>query len=92
MNYEEITLKSRDGYSLSLHVFEAPVPKAVIKFIHGMEEHQGRYIPFAGYLQEHGYTVVTADLHSFLDKRTVSECAGVSFRPLHGDDHREKAS
>ena len=62
MNYEEITLKSRDGYSLSLHVFEAPVPKAVIKFIHGMEEHQGRYIPFAGYLQEHGYTVVTADL------------------------------
>ena len=27
-----------------------------------MEEHQGRYTPFAEFLQKHGYTVVTADM------------------------------
>ena len=62
MSYKEITLNSRDGYPLSLHVFEVSNPKAVIKCIHGMEEHKGRYIPFAEFLQQHGYTVVTADL------------------------------
>ena len=62
MSYKEVTLNSRDGYLLSLHVFEVPDPKALIKCIHGMEEHQGRYIPFAEYLQQHGYNVVTADM------------------------------
>ncbi len=62
MSYKEITINSVDGYRLDLHLFEAPEPKAVIKFIHGMEEHQGRYTPFAEFLQKHGYTVVTADM------------------------------
>ena len=62
MSREEITLASRDGYELDLCVYEANEPKAVVKCIHGMEEYQERYRPFAEYLQEAGYTVVTADL------------------------------
>lgn len=62
MSFEEIIIPSRDLYSLSVHVFEANEPKAVVKIIHGMEEHQNRYIGFAEFLVEHGYTVVTADM------------------------------
>lgn len=62
MSYRIQTLTSRDGYELSLRFYEADAPKAVVKFIHGMEEYQDRYEPFAEYLREAGYTVVTADL------------------------------
>ena len=62
MSFEEMTLPSKDGYELSLKIYEAADPKAVVKCIHGMEEYQGRYRPFAEFLQEAGYTVVTADL------------------------------
>lgn len=62
MSYQETTLKSRDGYRLSLRIYEAENPKAVVKFIHGMEEYQDRYRAFAEYLQDAGYTAVTADL------------------------------
>ncbi len=62
MSFEEMTLPSKDGYELSLKIYEAADPKAVIKCIHGMEEYQDRYRPFAEFLQEAGYTVVTADL------------------------------
>ena len=62
MSCREETLAARDGYELSLRVYEADGTKAVVKFIHGMEEHQERYQPFAEYLQAAGYTVVTADL------------------------------
>lgn len=62
MSYQEQTLKAGDGYQLALRVYEADKPKAVVKCIHGMEEHQDRYRPFAEYLQAAGYTVVTADL------------------------------
>lgn len=61
-NYTEHTVHSTDGYALDVHVFDVPAPKAVVRFIHGMEEHQERYEPFAAYLQEKGYAVVTADL------------------------------
>ena len=60
MSYRIQTLTSRDGYELSLRFYEADAPKAVVKFIHGMEEYQDRYESFAEYLA--GYTVVTADL------------------------------
>ena len=60
--YEAITVQGSDGYALSVHVFAAEKPEAAVLFIHGMEEHQDRYIPFAAYLREHGYTVMTADL------------------------------
>ena len=62
MNYEEIVVPSRDLYSLNIRVFDVKNPKAVIKFIHGMEEHQDRYVPFAEFLQKNGYAVVTADM------------------------------
>ena len=60
--YREVTLASKDGYELALRVYDTAKPKAVVKVIHGMEEHQGRYTPFAEFLQKHGYTVVTADM------------------------------
>lgn len=62
MSYQETTLKSRDGYGLSLRIYETENHKAVVKFIHGMEEYQDRYRAFAEYLQAAGYTAVTADL------------------------------
>ena len=62
MNLQEMTLRARDGYELALRIYEADEPKGVVKCIHGMEEYQDRYEPFAEYLQQAGYTVVTADL------------------------------
>lgn len=62
MAKSELTLKSVDGYELSLAVFEAKNPKAVIQFIHGMEEYKERYDAFAEYLCSKGYTCVTSDL------------------------------
>ena len=62
MSYEEVVVPSRDLYSLSVRVFDVAKPKAVIKFIHGMEEHQNRYVEFAELLQKNGYAVVTADM------------------------------
>ena len=62
MSWQETLLKARDGYELALRAYEADGPKAVVKFIHGMEEYQDRYQPFAEYLQAAGYAVVTADL------------------------------
>ncbi len=62
MSFREETLSARDGYGLALRIYEADEPKAVVKFIHGMEEHQDRYRPFAEFLQAAGYIVVTADM------------------------------
>lgn len=62
MSREIKEIKSKDGYALSLRIYEAQGAKAVVKCIHGMEEHQDRYEPFAEFLQKNGYTVVTADL------------------------------
>ena len=62
MKFEEIIIPSRDLYSLNVRIFLADKPTAIVKMTHGMEEHQGRYEEFASYLQENGYTVVTADL------------------------------
>lgn len=62
MNYEEIVVPSRDLYSLAVRIYDVKNPKVVIKCIHGMEEHQDRYVEFATFLQNNGYAVVTADL------------------------------
>lgn len=62
MNFEEVIVPSRDLYSLNVRIFESKKARAVIKMTHGMEEHQGRYEEFASFLQENGYTVVTADM------------------------------
>lgn len=60
--YTEHIVTSKDSYPLSVRVYNAENPKAIIKFIHGMEEHQGRYEKFASYLAENGYIVVTSDM------------------------------
>ena len=62
VSFQDMTLLSGDGYPLALRFYETETPKAVIKFIHGMEEYQDRYQPFAEFLQSAGYTVITADL------------------------------
>lgn len=55
-------LKARDGYPLSIHVFDAKQPTAVIQLIHGMEEHQERYENFIHFLTQNGYCVVSSNL------------------------------
>lgn len=63
MSFKEDTLyDNKTNYHLSFREYEVKEPKAVVKCIHGMEEHQGRYEAFATYLQGHGYAVITADL------------------------------
>lgn len=59
---EESLLKARDGYELSVHLFEVKNAKAVIQLIHGMEEHQERYEPFISFLNANGFTVVSSDM------------------------------
>ena len=62
MAKQDLTLKSVDGYELALSLFETEKPKAIVQFIHGMEEHKDRYDAFATFLSENGYTCVTSDL------------------------------
>lgn len=81
MSPREKTLASKDGYLLSLRIYETETPKAVVKCIHGMEEYQGRYQDFAEYLQTAGYTVVTADL------RGHGENAPILSHIADGDGH-----
>lgn len=59
---EKIFLKSSDDYELELHLFEVEKAKAVVQIIHGMEEHQGRYLSLVEVLNNSGFTVVTSDL------------------------------
>lgn len=62
MDYRQQIISARDGYPLAAHVFDIPRPGAVVLCIHGMEEHQGRYVPFASFLRDQGFAVVTSDL------------------------------
>lgn len=62
MAKKELSIKSSDGYSLSLAIYEPKEPKAVIQFVHGMEEYKERYTAFAEYLTREGFICVTSDL------------------------------
>lgn len=62
MNYEDITITSRDHYRLSARLFDTGSPKAVVNVLHGMEEHKERYDRFASILQENGFAVLTCDM------------------------------
>lgn len=63
ISMKKLQIPSRDGYPLSLRIFEADkASKAVIQIIHGMEEHQERYQDFARFLNEQGFLVVTSNL------------------------------
>ena len=59
---EELSVKARDGYKLNIHVFRTEAPAAAVQIIHGMEEYQDRYNPFAEFLTENGFTVVSSDI------------------------------
>lgn len=41
--------------------YDVPNPKAVVIIIHGMQEHSGRYIDFAQFLNAQNYTIITSD-------------------------------
>ena len=60
--YRQETRSAQDGYQLSVRIYEAERPRGVVRMIHGMEEHQGRYESFAEYLRKRGFTVMTADM------------------------------
>ena len=62
MKYQDIRLEAKDGYLLSLRLFDVKKPKGVITILHGMEEHKERYDEFALFLQEHGFAVLTSDM------------------------------
>ncbi len=59
---ERVSIQAKDGYKLSLHIFEAEHPKGYVQIIHGMEEHQERYEPLAKRLTAAGYTVISSDM------------------------------
>ncbi|WP_419810936.1 alpha/beta fold hydrolase [Bacterioplanoides sp.] len=53
------TITTTDQQSFSAHTWQHPQPKALIHIVHGMAEHCLRYRPFAEYLQQQGFNVVT---------------------------------
>ncbi len=59
---KKIFIQAEDGEKLELHVFKTSKAKAVIQFIHGMEEHQERYEPFIEVLNKNGFSVVSSNL------------------------------
>lgn len=59
---KKVTLSARDGYSLSIHVFEVKRARAMVQIIHGIEEHQERYESFVRVLNKQGFSVVSSDL------------------------------
>lgn len=59
---EQIFLDAKDGYKLDLHIFEVKDAKAVVQIAHGMEEHQERYEDFVKFLNQNGFSVVSADM------------------------------
>lgn len=60
---EQLVLKSNyDRNPIYCHYFGIENPIGIIQVIHGMKEHQERYEPFAAFLNEKGYAVITSDL------------------------------
>ena len=62
MNYKDFIIKANDNYELSCRLFDCDKKKAVIIFIHGMEEHKERYDSLATFLQENNFVCLTFDL------------------------------
>ncbi len=55
-------ITQRDGYTIKLAQYLCPKePKASILILHGMAEHQKRYLSFTEYLTAHGYDVYLYD-------------------------------
>lgn len=61
---ENILINSIDNYELSLNVYEAENAKGYIQILHGMQEHQGRYLDVINHLTNAGYTVISSDMRA----------------------------
>lgn len=59
---KNITLTAKDGYQLSVKIYEVKEPIAFVQVIHGMQEYQDRYEYLAKKLNEHNITVITSDI------------------------------
>lgn len=68
---EKVIIKALDGYNLNVHVFEVINPKGFVQVIHGMEEHQERYLPLVHALNEAGYTTITSNMRGHGDDAPV---------------------
>ena len=62
MNYKDFILKANDNYELSCRLFDCDKKKAIILFVHGMEEYKDRYNSLATFLQKNNYVCLTFDL------------------------------
>lgn len=56
-----LKLKATDGLELSVAVFEAAQPKALLQIIHGSVEHKERYFDLCEYLCNNNITVIVSD-------------------------------
>lgn len=61
---ENILINSIDNYELSLNVYEVENAKGYIQILHGMQEHQGRYLDVINHLTNAGYTVISSDMRA----------------------------
>lgn len=77
VNY--ITIKQKDGYITKLTHQSCPKkPKASILILHGMAEHQKRYLTFATYLTNLGYDVYYYDHRGHGIDKKLSELGFIS--------------
>lgn len=61
INYKKI-FSLEDAHPLYIKEYSIENPKAVVLIVHGMQEHQERYTPFATELCNAGYNVMSFDL------------------------------
>lgn len=61
---ENVLINSIDNYELSLNVYEVEKAKGYIQILHGMQEHQGRYLAIISELNNAGYTVISSDMRA----------------------------
>lgn len=60
---EKIIIPSKyDALPISAILYDIPDPKGIVQIVHGMKEYQERYEPFAKFLNEEGYVVLTSNL------------------------------
>src|SRR5690625_5293551 len=58
---KRLVIEAADGLMLHATVYPVDQPRGLVQIIHGAKEHQGRYIPFAKFLQRKGFAVITSD-------------------------------
>lgn len=76
-------IKQTDGYKTKLTQYVCPEkPKASILILHGMAEHQNRYLSFAEYLVNQGYDVYCYDHRGHGTDKKLSELG--FFAPENG--------